>query len=331
MCVKVDDGDPSGRSVGWFTRTTCSRASSAPQRLGGKPYRRSVPGLYVQSTFSLGNMLIQLITSENNAGRYGARAGQGPAQLLASGLVARLEAGENRVEVIPAAPRDPFPTEVASAFTTAAALAKQVRAALRQRRFPLVLAGNCLASLGVVAGSRPERRGMIWIDPVGDLERPQTTRSGVLDRMALTIILGHAWQGMAGDIPGFTPLDPEQMLLIGGDEVDPEDASWAGEMALPWLKFSAIQHNVGAFEAAIERLKDAADRIHLHIDLRSIATGAHTSEQRLEAAALLALVRQVKSGAVIASATLASYDPASDITGERRRAAIEIIEALVAS
>ena len=71
--------------------------------------------------------------------------------------------------------------------------------------------------------------------------------------------------------------------------------------------------------------------LHLHIDLRSIATGAHTSEQRLEAAALLALVRQVKSGAVIASATLAAYDPANDVTGERGRAAIEIIEALVAA
>lgn len=274
-------------------------------------------------------MLIQLITSENDAGRYGTAAGQGPAYLLANGLVERLEAGGNRVEVVPVAPRDPLPTEISTAFTSAAGLAQQVRSASRQRRFPLVLSGNCMASLGVLAGLRPGRRGMIWIDPVGDLERPHTTRSGVLDRMALSIILGHAWQEMAGAVPGFSPLEPEQLLLIGGEEMDPPEALWAREMALPWLEFSAVQRNGGAVAAGIERLKGAADRIHLHIDLRSVTPAAPGTGQRLGNAELLELVRQVKSGVVIASATLASYDPALDPAGERGRAAIDIIHAIV--
>ncbi len=233
------------------------------------------------------------------------------------------------MKVVPVAPRDPFPTEITSAFTTAAALAKQVRSASRQRRFPLVLAGNCIASLGVVSGMRPDRRGVVWIDPVGDLERPHTTRSGILDRMALATILGHAWPGLSSGVPGFAPVQAEQLLLIGGDALEVEEANWVRELALPRVKFSDLRRDVRAVGEDIERLNATTDRIHLHVDMRSVAASEGGESGGLLHAELVKLVRQVASRTAIASATIASYDPARDLTGTRGRAANDIIDALV--
>ena len=64
-------------------------------------------------------------------------------------------------------PRDSYPTEISSAFRTAAEVSRQVSSAMRQRRFPIVLAGNCFASVGAVSGHSGEGRAVVWLDAHG--------------------------------------------------------------------------------------------------------------------------------------------------------------------
>jgi arginase len=54
-----------------------------------------------------------------------------------------------------------------------ALLAAKVCAALRQRRFPFILAGNCNSCLGTLAGLRTQMVGIIWLDAHGDFNRVQ--------------------------------------------------------------------------------------------------------------------------------------------------------------
>lgn len=274
-------------------------------------------------------MLIQLITSENDAGRMGARAGQGPEHLLAAGLGALLEEVGHRVEVVPVAPREAYPAEITSAFLTAAALAKQVRSAFRQRRFPLVLAGNCIASLGVAAGLKPGRRGIVWIDPHGDLERPETTRSGVLDRMALATILGEAWPELARTVPRFTPLGTAEVLLLGAQAMEPGERRWAADIGLALADHRKIRHEPPMVAAMVERLSGVVDRLHLHIDLRVLAAEPEDTGEALTADELLELVRQLRGTGKVASLTVASYDPSRDPVGYRRDAAIGAIRTVL--
>src|SRR6478735_11713834 len=100
------------------------------------------------------------------------------------------------------------------------AFAKHVHAARTARRFPVVLSGNCLAAVGVIAGLG-EGTGVIWIDAHGDFNTPQTTTRGFLDGMTLATATGKCWVELANGIEGFMPVPEDAVVLIGARDLDP--------------------------------------------------------------------------------------------------------------
>ena len=72
-------------------------------------------------------------------------------------------------------------------------------------RFPLVLAGNCNAAVGVVAGLGPGA-AVLWCDAHADFNTPETTTGGFLDGMGLATVTGRCWTSMAARVPGFVPV-----------------------------------------------------------------------------------------------------------------------------
>ena len=125
----------------------------------------------------------------------GLRMGAGPEHLLSNGMEGVLAATgrEIRSEVLQA--KSPFRTEIATAFELFGMLAKRVYEATAKGSFPLVLSGNCNATVGVIAGlagaSPKEKVGLIWFDGHADFNTPETTTSGFLDGMGLAIAVGH--------------------------------------------------------------------------------------------------------------------------------------------
>lgn len=86
-----------------------------------------------------------------------------------------------------------FRTEISTSFALYRQLTGRVRAAHVRERFPLVLAGNCGAAVGVVAGLPPQGLGVVWLDSHGDFNTPDTSESGFLDGMGLAILTGQCW------------------------------------------------------------------------------------------------------------------------------------------
>ncbi len=170
-------------------------------------------------------MEIRLLLVPYDSGQRNVRMGAGPEHLRAAGLEKHLAAQGHQVdsEVIEPASRN-WRAEVQTSFELMRAVAKHVRAARTARRFPVVLSGNCLAAVGVIAGLGPGT-GVIWIDAHGDFNTPQTTTSGFLDGMTLATATGQCWGELAHSIEGFEPVPENAVVLLGARDLDPGEAS----------------------------------------------------------------------------------------------------------
>ncbi len=175
-------------------------------------------------------MEIRLLLVPYDSGQRNVRMGAGPEHLCAAGLEKHLAAQGHQVdsEVIEPASRN-WRAEVQTSFELMRAIAKHVRAARTARRFPVVLSGNCLAAVGVIAGLGPGT-GVIWIDAHGDFNTPQTTTSGFLDGMTLATATGQCWGELAHSIEGFEPVPENAVVLLGARDLDPGEAVGPGSL-----------------------------------------------------------------------------------------------------
>ena len=96
-----------------------------------------------------------------DSGHTEARMGGGPGALLLGGLEGALRAPgrEIRIDVIEAA--GCFHAVNATAFELMRLISERVREAAGSGFSPLVLSGNCNASVGTVAGLGPEQIGVV--------------------------------------------------------------------------------------------------------------------------------------------------------------------------
>lgn len=285
-------------------------------------------------------MLVQLIVNDNDSGRPATRMGQGPGHILAGDPAGRLRVAGHQVETVRIGLRGAFPTEITAAFEVAAATSRQVRMARRQRRFPIVLSGNCFVSVGVVAGLRArreaERIALLWLDAHADLHTPETTRSGFLDGMALSVLAGHCWGALAGAIPGFRPTPPRDILLVGARDVDDAEELRIAEHGVGRVTVAELRGpSPSAPQAVVSHAEGAL--VHLHVDLdvmdpqRVAPANGFAAPDGMSADELLSLVHLVASGAQVGSLTLSAYDPSYDRGNAVRDVALTLIDTVCAA
>lgn len=277
------------------------------------------------------------------------RMGRGPAHLLRHGAVSALRAGGLDVDAEMVEADDPFSTEVATTFALYRRLAERVRVAAGEARTPLVLSGNCGAALGAVAGLRAaatggardagaiaDTLGVVWFDAHGDFNTPDTTASGFLDGMMLAALTGRCWRGMTARLPGFEPLPPADVVLVGARDLDDAErlALDASEVTLvPPARVRELGV-VGALAPALDALAGRTRAVYLHVDVdvldAAVAKGnALASAGGLAPAELVAAVRLIRDRCGVAGVGVASYDPEYDERGEVYRAAVAALEAAV--
>jgi arginase len=92
---------------------------------------------------------------------------------------------------------------------------------------PVVVTGDCLTSLGTVAGLQRAggNPGIVWFDAHGDVQAPETTTSGYLAGMPLRLLTGHRPELIA-DRLGLRPVPERQVVLAGARDLDPPEASY---------------------------------------------------------------------------------------------------------
>jgi arginase len=162
---------------------------------------------------------------------------------------------------------------------------------------PVVLSGDCVASLAVIAGlqQRGIRPGLVWFDAHGDFHTEATTASGYLGGLPLAKAVGR------GDLTlpealGMTPLAEDSVLLADGRDLDPpEETALASSQVL----------RARVTELGTAALPDSPLIVHVDLDvidpaelaglrfpapsgpsLRAVAAGVAAVARRREIAAL---------------------------------------------
>ncbi len=282
---------------------------------------------------------VQIILVPYDSGHRNLRMGGGPEHFINNGLVQALEAAGHEVSVETVESEAEFQAEVQTQFALYGSLSKRVAQARDDGKFPLVLSGNCGATVGVVAGMGPKPPGIIWFDAHGEFNTPETTTSGFLDGMGLAIATGLCWKRLAASIPGFNPISGSKILLIGGrdfDDGEKERLEQAGAEVLDWasIEQTGIQT---ALRASMPGYLSGVDEAHLHIDLDALnpteapSNGFVDEDTGLSVDEISEAIRYISENLNITSATIASFDPSYDPQGKTLRASLKLIKQIIDS
>jgi arginase len=278
-------------------------------------------------------MAIDLIRVPWDTARRGVRMGAGPDAIVAAGAAERLRAyGPVRETVVGVEPE--FAAEIATGFDLARATAFAVRTACGRGSLPIVLAGNCLTSLGILAALPSPGTGIVWLDAHGDLNTPETTTSGFLDGMALSVAVGRCWQEMARQIDGFEPVPPENVLLAGVRDLGPGERAFLDRSRILVLTPDAVRDR----HETAWRLAALAGRVrqiyvHVDLDVHDPSVGhanGYAAPGGLSADEVRALVREAQR-IPIAAAALTAYDPSADADGRMLSTALDLLDVIAAS
>lgn len=276
-------------------------------------------------------MHIDLIAVPYDSAHRGLRMGAGPQHLLAHGLAARLEQRGHHVTSSTIDPSGEWRAELATAFELAASIAERVRSSHDEGHLPLVLAGNCMAALGVVSGLGAQTR-VLWFDAHGDFNTPDTTTGGFLDGMAVATITGRCWSALAARVPGFTPVREADVWLLGTRDLDAAEEAALSASAVTVVRAEDVDEGLGA---RVAREHGAAGELYVHLDLDVLdpadgRVNRYAADRGVRLAALREALESVGERARPAALTLSAYDPAFDADGRVCAAAFGAIESFVA-
>ncbi|TQN43212.1 arginase [Blastococcus colisei] len=277
-----------------------------------------------------------LLRAPFDSGHRGTRMGGGPEALARAGASERLRARGHLVTELVVEPSSSWVAEVATAFELNQAIAVAVAEAEEAGHVPLLLAGNCNATLGVLAGlaDPAHRQGLVWLDAHGDFNTPEEDTGGFLDGHGLAIAVGRCWAALAATIPGFRPLPESHVLLIGARDLSEDQRAVLLRSGVTWLP-PAEARDPATLVAALEQLSARVDVVHFHVDLDvhdpSIApANGYAAPDGLSAAEVRRVLRLTAAQLPVVSGTLASYDPAYDVEHRMRDTALDLLDDLAA-
>ena len=216
-----------------------------------------------------------------------------------------------------------------TAFDLDRQLATAIAEARARGAFPLVLAGNCITSVGIIGGLSGATTGVLWFDAHGDFNTPETTVGGFLDGMALAT-LGRCWTTLAAGVPGFAPVAEENVVLVGARDLDPAEAALLTASGVVHLRPEEAEARL---DAELERLGRRADRLYVHVDLDVLdgsegRANGYSGGRGLSRAALLDAIRMAGRRCRVAAGAITAYDPGYDLDGAVAQTAIEAAIAL---
>lgn len=226
------------------------------------------------------------------------------------------------------------PFELGTTFTVLRAVTEKVKAAIESHRFPIVLAGGCLNSLGALSALGTESTALIWFDAHGDFNTPETTPSGFIDGMAIAAITGRCWCTLTASVPGFVPLPEKNVVLIGARDLDDEERTALENSKIRRLSSQSLrQHGIEKTLRGI--FTDLPERTYVHLDLdvldRSEArANEYSCAGGLSAAELIEIIRFIGHNRAIVGASITAYDPSVDQDLKALDAAVAAVKAVLA-
>lgn len=261
--------------------------------------------------------------------------GRGPGHLVAHGAGERLAEVGGDVEIRVIDFDFAFPIEMATTFGVLREIAEEVRQARVQGDFPLVLSGSCNSTAGALASFSDRNLGLIWLDAHGDFHTPETTTSGFMGGLPLSIVVGHCWRSMAASIPGFRPFPERRVVLVGLRDVDPGEEKRFAASQVETLRFTRLRDSGidAALRPLLESLRDELDGFYVHLDLdvfdpaiapvNPYQVGGGMSVEEVESCLEMAATLRP-----IVGASVTAYDPDCDPLGRGRAVSLDAIALL---
>jgi arginase len=205
-------------------------------------------------------------------------------------------------------------------------LGEAVAAARRAGYFPVVVGGDCMSSLGVVAGLQAEKRplGVLWFDAHGDFNTPQTTPSGFLGGMPLAMLVGRGEQSLAQEAGVTQPVPEADVVLAGARDLDPLEREA--------LEDSAVTHLLDTEKVLSHPLPDVPLYLHLDVDVLDpgeIRAVDYPAPGGISLETLARALSHVVATSEVAALNLACLNAAKDPEGYDLIAAVGLLEAAI--
>src|SRR5438874_1280271 len=148
-------------------------------------------------------------------------ASKGPARYLDAGLERLLGDAGVASSVVRIDRTESFRDSASASRVVNTKVQKAVRNAIGLRQLPLILAGSCDVSMGVLAAFDHSRCGVVWIDAHADFNTPESTVSGFFAGMSLAVISGHCYRSLWAEIGDSTPVPQAAIVLLGLRDLSP--------------------------------------------------------------------------------------------------------------
>ncbi len=280
-------------------------------------------------------MVIHLLDVPYSLGREAMGSGLGPGRLLDAGLPALLQHSGHLARVVHVRRAEDFRHEIGAAFDVSRTLAGSVREAIEGGAFPLALAGDCSACLGILAGMIGGRTGIVWFDSHGDFNTPETTVTGFLGGMPLAAAVGRCWTALCAAIPGFQPILESRVVLCDARALDRREEEELRTSAVRVVDARRVER-LGIQEALrhpVDALAAEVDNVYVHIDLdvldpQQVRANNYEEPGGLTADDVIAGLEAVAQRVPIRAAALTAYDPAYDASGRAATAGVRIVSAI---
>ena len=251
-----------------------------------------------------------------------ARMARGPGYLLSNHMLEGIpvEAVETTLA---------FATEIQTTFDLARQLSTRTHELNAAGTQVVVLSGNCNSAIGTLSGLGARSTGILWFDAHGEFHTPETTHSGFLDGMPLSIITGRCWRSLAASIPYFEPVPDHNIALLGVRDTDAEEQAALDASGIHLLRDVAKAEEIALAIAAETR------QWYIHLDLDALDPSEGTSNpwtppHGLRAVEMEAVIRYARSLLPIAGIAIASLDPTCDAGGRCLAIATKLLTAALA-
>jgi arginase len=285
---------------------------------------------------------IVLLGSATSAAALRGGLERAPAALRAAGIADRLKSagfhvadhGDTATYLFQPDDEHPRARNVSAILKSLNDLRPRVEVAVKSGALPLILTGDCISVLAVIAGTRRFYRNLslIYMDRDADLNVPATTPSGCVDGMVISQVIGRGAPELVR-FWGEPPLVREpDVALFGFERLDAAEEQYL--VASPLRRHASLEvSTVGAAAAArlaLERVHAAKHEFILHFDVDVInseefpwtnfpgAGGLSLNEVR---DALRVFVSQPNLAAFV----VAGYNPDLDSDGQGARKLIDLL------
>ena len=285
---------------------------------------------------------IVLLGAATSAAAPRAGGERAAASLRAAGLADRLKAGgfnvadhgDTATSVSLPDEEHPRARNVSAILKALNDLRPRVETAVKSGALPVILSGDCISVLAVIAGARRYYRNvsLIYVDRDADLNVPATTPSGCIDGMVISQVIGRGAPELVR-FWGEPPLVREpDIALFGFERLDQPEEKYL--LASPLRRHAALEVSTlggaAAARLALERVHAAKHEFVLHFDVDTIngeefpwtnfpgAGGLSWNEVR---DALRVFASQTNLAALVVS----GYNPELDADGAGARKLIDLL------